>query len=380
MRGSFFIGASYICSLAAVLSGVAPGAVTFMAAFPSSALADERDAVWDFDEIIDLTTPSGYGDICELTGYGSQWYPFCSDLSRTKQEAGEIRDLVYTPDAVEFRRGDTYGIVSYDGEILSEDYPGAGGAVSDLPYRNTPWGISLDDRTVMTEDFRSSAEAPNLSIGSEAGYDFRYQVGDFFTDRDGVLHTGSVGYLIGTGYEFSDTSFGDEAWKEKVGRTGVVDRYDSEGMTNGCILSLPDDEGVNGCSKVDPDGRISYSLDYLYAGNYVNGFFRVLLHDPEKDPAGRRTYGLIDAETGSLITKHEYEDIGWFEDGYCPVMRDAHWTFINEEGEEVSESVFDDVSEVYKGKAWVSMQGRYRVLDLEAARERSGRPGVFYVE
>ena len=73
--------------------------------------------------------------------------------------------------------------------------------------------------------------------------------------------------------------------------------------------------------------------------------------------------------TGEPITEFIYDDVKWFEDGYCPVMKDGKWGFIDETGTEVTDFIFDDVSGLYQGKTYVGLNGVYGIMDLRATLE-----------
>ena len=73
---------------------------------------------------------------------------------------------------------------------------------------------------------------------------------------------------------------------------------------------------------------------------------------------------IVSLETGEIINAEPYQDVLWFEDGYCPVMKDGEWGFIDETGTEVTEFIFEDVTALYQGKSYVKYTGRYGLLDV----------------
>ena len=111
---------------------------------------------------------------------------------------------------------------------------------------------------------------------------------------------------------------------------------------------------------VDNTGSILAEFDYDISYSktaFVNGFVTV-----ENDNG---KYGFVDASTGTLIGEW-YEDVEFFEDGYCPVKKNGKWGFIDETGKAVTDFIFDDATALYQGRTFVSGNGTYGILDLKA--------------
>ena len=101
---------------------------------------------------------------------------------------------------------------------------------------------------------------------------------------------------------------------------------------------------------------------------YVNGFVKVINRDlSEAQRTQNMTYGFVKAETGMLITRIIYEDAKWFEDGYAPVKKNGKWGYIDENGTEVTDFIFDDASVLFDGKAFVKYGNDIRILNLKDA-------------
>ena len=79
----------------------------------------------------------------------------------------------------------------------------------------------------------------------------------------------------------------------------------------------------------------------------------------------------INAETGAEITDYLYDDVKWFENGYCPVKKGDKWGFIDETGKEVTDFIWDDASALFEGKAYVGINGQYGILDLKQTTEQN---------
>lgn len=126
---------------------------------------------------------------------------------------------------------------------------------------------------------------------------------------------------------------------------------------------------ISGFSCVDENG-IRYEVSG-YPYNFVNGYFAM-------DASLEHTYGIhvfsdqnqiMKADDGQPLNDEIYEAIKFFEDGYCPVKKNGKWGFINEQGEEVTDFIWDNVSTLYEGKAYVGINGVYGVIDLVSSLE-----------
>ena len=109
--------------------------------------------------------------------------------------------------------------------------------------------------------------------------------------------------------------------------------------------------------------------------NYVNGFCAFSDRDNVRSQNGfyeTDNYGklaLYNMTTGEPVTEFIYDDVKWFQDGYCPVKKGGKWAFIDETGTEVTDFIFDDVSGLYHGKTFVGINGVYGIMDLQATVE-----------
>ncbi len=80
---------------------------------------------------------------------------------------------------------------------------------------------------------------------------------------------------------------------------------------------------------------------------------------------------IVRADTGEAMTSYIYQDVLYFEDGYCPVKRDDKWGFIDETGKEVIPCAFDDVSYVVNSHAYVCHDGQWGILNLDALKSNA---------
>lgn len=327
-----------------------------------------QDLVWssdplDIDRIYDIAYQNLYGDdyLTEKTGYGPTWEMFDADLD---DKSYMTQDAVYSPDGVIFEKDGIYGVMNFTGDVLIDGLAGnTAGAYNpsgvdlpeQVPYSCTGWGISLDENAVLSTDYtweHYSSEIPDLLTGGDAGI--------VYVSQDGILKAGIIG-------DSSNPSIDYQAdWASYIAEEAIVLRVND---TTGKIL---------GSARVNTDGSVAYITDYpLYnlddARGYANGFYVTSFYSgdfsiarefgQEQDSSG---YGLVNAETGERITKRQYQAVKWFEDGYCPVKLNDRWGFIDEDGNEVTDFLFEDASALYQGKAYVKMDGAYRILDLSA--------------
>lgn len=129
--------------------------------------------------------------------------------------------------------------------------------------------------------------------------------------------------------------------------------------------SIKENNKVESLVIATKDGEILSSIDdELYekeSGMFVNGFLPVYQKDDET-----KKIAMFQAKDGTLITDFSYTDVGYYEDGYCPVENeDGKWAYIDEEGNLVTEFIFDMASSLYEGKAWVIKDGMAGVINLK---------------
>ena len=75
-------------------------------------------------------------------------------------------------------------------------------------------------------------------------------------------------------------------------------------------------------------------------------------------------------ETKSFVSDETFEDATFCEDGYIGVKKNGKWTFLDEKGKQVSDYIFDKVSGLYDGKAYVTYKGKVGIMDLKATVDK----------
>ncbi|MBR2811514.1 MAG: WG repeat-containing protein [Solobacterium sp.] len=112
----------------------------------------------------------------------------------------------------------------------------------------------------------------------------------------------------------------------------------------------------------DADGHVYADCDEEISWKYyVNGYYLV----------GHGPYGLVKADTGERITDIRYDEILYYEDGYCPVRKGDKWGYLDTEGRLAVDCILEDASPLYNGKAYVKFNGFYGIMDLARTARHS---------
>lgn len=132
-----------------------------------------------------------------------------------------------------------------------------------------------------------------------------------------------------------------------------------------CIIPKLNEENVQiGFVILNNDGTINQDLianNNMEIDSYINDF--VVMRN--KETGKKLIYSTVDQG----MIGSEYDDAKFFEDGFCPVKNDSKWTFIDESGNVVSDYLFQDVSTVYEGLAFVKVNNVFGVLRLKDTLE-----------
>lgn len=161
-------------------------------------------------------------------------------------------------------------------------------------------------------------------------------------NRGYALQNGTIIYISG-GLNGSQAS-AEERSLDCGGRSCIIPKVDGSLQVTG--YAVYDENGIR-----LPDGpEGTYAED-----SYVNGFYAV------ETEQGIR---LVKASSGRPVSDACYEDILYYEDGYCPVRQNGKWAFLNEAGAQVTDFLFEDVSYAAEGHAYVCIDGTWGLLDL----------------
>ncbi len=131
---------------------------------------------------------------------------------------------------------------------------------------------------------------------------------------------------------------------------------------NDCIVcSKLDDKGEQeALVAVQADGTIKEELHVskdLHVVSFINGYVVMENMDSKKKT--------IYDTNQQMVIGTEYDEVKYFVNGYCPVSNNGKWTFLDESGNLVSDFIFQDVSTVFEGKAFVKVNNLFGVLRLQ---------------
>lgn len=276
----------------------------------------------------------------EQIGYPQHW-----DSELYYDKSIDVQADVYTADSIIVKKDGKYGIYDFEGNPLLEAvYDGNHEDASQSPfeyYALHGFGISAMLDTyyysvpILTSDFRSYSFESVGGLGGD--YGFGYAQVD-----------GEIVYIFDT---FS---------KQELNCKGFA-----------CLVRIVDKEQCDGCkfqigwAIYDKNSKyVADSPDFdsssLVKGSFVNGFYG--LQDNQNG-----LIAIVDASTGKKLTNYEFEEIKFFEEGYCPVKKNGKWAYIDTNGKAVTDYIFDDASTVYDGKVYVGIGAKqYGILDLKA--------------
>ncbi len=227
-----------------------------------------------------------------------------------------------------------------------------------------------------SKDFKS-IEKKHVLRGDEH-HDSVYVSYRYSSQYDVVLN-GSLGVAK---YSSGDPTSPNPSFNFEPGIADQLSEYQA-------ILEINDSGRGIGFAVVNNAGKILYSSNKRILSNYgcphfVNGYFiessqpcigftdeYKYSYEGTQDPYVGGPYSVVRASDGKHITDYIYEDVKFFEDGYCPVKKNGKWGFIDEQGNEVTDFIWDDVSTLYKGYAYVGINGIYGVIDLKETLSRN---------
>ena len=119
----------------------------------------------------------------------------------------------------------------------------------------------------------------------------------------------------------------------------------------------------------DSQGYVYDKREENYPTDFINGFYsyrnKPIRAEEFETPDPTVRYGIKRIEDGTAVTDAVYEQVMYYTDGYCAVKKDGKWGFIDEQGNEVTDFIWDMVTPVYQGKAYVGINGIFGILDLK---------------
>ncbi len=338
----------------------------------NTSIDDSTVNVWHVLPQIDATALKGLAPFSKTTIRQNG-----KEVALTYNQTGYLNSSsgnAYTDNAIVVQNDDAEYIYDYHGNLLYEMtskvsdtfheegiQPTYAYLSNEDHYLSQVYGIKTDKKAVvLSTDFSSITE-----LSSDAMIYHPYdgnQVFDEMAVQDGKIgilsHLKSSSGEDQNGYEF-----------EEYTKSNLPDMYIAESISS----SMKVDSYV----VVDTNGKIlSKVTGTLYQktiGQFVNGYYPVYQTDDES-----KKIAMIHASDGNAITDYLYSDVGYFEDGYCPVKNtDGKWAYINESGEEVTDFIFDSASSLYQGKAWVIKDNKAGVINLDASKNEKLTDSIY---
>ena len=309
----------------------------------------------DIDNVIQgyYRQPSRARWYLEMTGYSSSWQNHTSDIVNAE----------YPSNMFTCTLNGRYGILNDEGKMILDgieplqSYTGEKNPLEAKEY----YSYVVKQNGVLYQLDQDMTAGEEITHGMMAG---DYPFHPF------VMHQEAFVYNM---YMYEDGSF-IKPFKE------VDESYMN--LPDICYVPIVDsctnyvDDVWTGMAKMDKDGNILHIYDYVPCNGIqntdtlVNGSY-VTAHKPvditcmtDMQPKDIAYKDIVSLETGEIINAEPYQDVLWFEDGYCPVKKDGKWGFIDETGTEVTEFIFEDVTALYQGKSYVKYTGRYGLLDV----------------
>lgn len=132
--------------------------------------------------------------------------------------------------------------------------------------------------------------------------------------------------------------------------------------TNVIVPQIDDSFAKVGYVVLSSDGTLLANVNTSYPyreGSYVDGYYVVANSD----------YATVVHDTTGSGVAVQYQDAQYYSEGYMAVKKSGKWGYINAEGKEVTDFIFEDVTPVYQGKAWVKYNGQYGILDFSNAMQ-----------
>lgn len=257
----------------------------------------------------------------------------------------------YSPDLLITESDGSQGIMNYEGkELVAPDLsimgsPFQAGIIAGLYQKETAYGITdtASGKTkILAKDGTSVTEVSSSDFVSEAS-------GSGNAAPYLAVQNGKAGICGMTK---------DQAGNNKGWAFEAIDASLLKGRT--VMTAVNDSCNPSGTVIFNPsDGSTVNVADGYKTGSFANGFYIT-------SDGGHVT--LVEAGSGQGVAV-AYQDGKYMTDGYCAMEQNSRWGFVDGSGNEVTDFIFDDVTPLYDGKALVSFQGKYGILDVKGLLE-----------
>lgn len=341
---------------AVLLTGCSSSTSQSASSAVSEKKTEEKGNAWcvqptlEFDNIDTITPGKQQTVIVSTQTFGNIAVPAESELQGYPAER-----YGYIGDAVLAEKDNLQGIYSFEGkelypvELKESTSPYRKGVTTAVQTSNGELklvygiGVSAESKAqVFSSDFTKMTEIPL----DEFSYDpfTGVSASPYFALKDGVfgvvaMQKSESGANAGWAFEQLDPSV-------LGGRTLLYTVSDALNKQEQVIYNP------------ETGAAVSPAANYT-KGTFANGYYTV---------SDGQYVSVIHADTGTGIAV-DYQAAGFFEDGYAPIEREHKWGFIDTTGKEVTDFVFDSVTECYEGKFYAEVDGKYGVIDLNQMKQ-----------
>ncbi len=258
--------------------------------------------------------------------------------------------LKYNADACGIVNGDQFFVMNYEGETLSESYT-MGAKIYD-EYTNAVGYHMQNGEADTVFSFQVLTDTGEAQLTSD------YQLNRDVINMCACLYSPIQLCTVGGKKVLEHYSEGKimpiaGTWNLK--NDTVVFDYSGDDIYAGVSVITPSYDVVK-TIPCDFIGMTNHQLDMN-----LNGFVSVFSLN-EGEPVT-----IISLKDEKVISTGNYKKAKNFVEGYCPVSKDGKWAYIDEEGNEVTDFIFDDASTIYEGKAFVIVDGKAGILNIKDA-------------
>ena len=326
----------------------------------SSVVSEEpevKETVWQVEPTLKFSS------VKPLEGLRSDMYYFNSADGRSQTVLSEPEAVGYPvewisagyrPDVVVVTSSSMHGIYDYYG---NEVYP------ISVRVKTTPFSKGITSAYYLPENGESEKVFGYADTARGAAYIFNKD----FTEVKEIAYDEFVSDPLKNfegvaSFALLDGQFG-VLYRQRTadGQISAAQAFENyNGTLNRQVIAQVIDRSyaVTGRNIIDINGKwfgpVVNGRGSYQSGTYVNGFYLA-------GTANEKAF--INAEEARQISL-DYHDAYYFEDGYAPVKKYGKWGFIDEEGKEVTDFIFDHATPLYNGLTYVEKDGKWGVLKL----------------
>lgn len=253
----------------------------------------------------------------------------------------------YSPEILIAESDGSQGIIGYNGnQLVASDLsimgsPFQEGIIAGIYQKAPAYGIT------------DTAAGKTKLLSSEGTSVTEVDAKDFITEASGdgnakaylAVQNGTPGICMMTK---------DDAGHNKGWAFTAIDPSVLKGRT--IMAQINDACNQQGTVIYNPaDGSLISLADGYRTGSFANGYY-ITKSDGHVN--------LTEAGSGQNVAVG-YQDAKYMTDGYCPMQLNEKWGFVDGNGKQVTDFIFDDATPLYDGKAFVQINGKYGILDVK---------------